>query len=217
MAVHGRMQKFTPQGSKLNLSHIMPAKRQSQPKRPTRRLDEHWQPKLILKNLNKQLIGKRSILTKDHWSFWTNPTSSNLGRCHYYRARGHLGHECKIQQLEKIRDLNEQLCNLGRRQQANYMMFNPPFEEDCKKTLTSWDELKNSKGLERYLAKLSTIFSWYFDFGATMDVIGNSDLLVFLKKWPHINTITIVARESHHVVGEGNMIAKFKIGDKTYI
>jgi hypothetical protein len=61
-------------------------------------------------------------------------------------------------------------------------MFNPPFEEDYKKSLTSRDELKNSKGLERYLAKLSTIFSWYFDFGATRHVTGNSDLLVFLKK-----------------------------------
>jgi hypothetical protein len=84
--------------------------------------------------------------------------------------------------VEKIRDLNGQLCNLGRRQQANYMTFNPPFEEDCKKTLTSRDELKNLEGLERYLAKLSTNFSWYFDFGATRHVIGNSDLLVFLKK-----------------------------------
>ncbi len=84
--------------------------------------------------------------------------------------------------MEKIRDLNGQLCNLGRRQAANYMMFNPPYEEDYKKTLTSGDELKNSKGLERYLAKLSTIFSWYFDFGATRHVTCNSDRLVFLKK-----------------------------------
>jgi hypothetical protein len=58
MVVHGRMQKFKPQGSSLNLRDIMLAKRQSQPKRPTRRLDEHWQPKLKFKNLNKQLIGK---------------------------------------------------------------------------------------------------------------------------------------------------------------
>jgi hypothetical protein len=47
----------------------MPAKRQSQPKRPTRRLDEYWQPKLLFFNLNKQLTGKKSFLTKDHWSF----------------------------------------------------------------------------------------------------------------------------------------------------
>jgi hypothetical protein len=52
----------------------------------------------------------------------------------------------------------------------NYMMFNPLFEEVYKKTFTSGDELKNSEGLERYLAKLSTNFSWYFDFGATRHV-----------------------------------------------
>jgi hypothetical protein len=69
MVVHNRMQKFKPQGSSLNLRDIMLAKRQSQPKRPTRRLDEHWQPKFIYLYLNKQLTGKRSFLTKDHRSF----------------------------------------------------------------------------------------------------------------------------------------------------
>jgi hypothetical protein len=63
-AVHGRMQKFKPQGSSLNLRDIMPAKRQSQPKRPTRRLEEHWQPKLLLFYLNKQLTGKRELSNK---------------------------------------------------------------------------------------------------------------------------------------------------------
>jgi hypothetical protein len=61
--------------------------------------------------------------------------------------------------VEKIRDLNGQLCNLGRRQQTNYMMFNPPFQEDYKKTFTLGDEQKSLKGLERYLTKLSTNFS----------------------------------------------------------
>ncbi len=42
-----------------------------------------------------------------------------------------------------------------KRQQANYMTSNPPFEEDNKKTLTLGDEPKNSKGLEGYLIKLS--------------------------------------------------------------
>jgi hypothetical protein len=50
----------------------------------------------------------------------------------------------------------------------------------------------------------------YFDFGATRHVINNSDLLVSLKKSPHRNIIVIVKGESHHVVGEGNMIAKLK-------
>jgi hypothetical protein len=35
-------------------------------------------------------------------------------------------------------------------------MFNPPYEENNKETLTLGDEPKNSKGLKRYLAKLST-------------------------------------------------------------
>jgi len=38
-------------------------------------------------------------------------------------------------------------------------MFNPPFEEDYKKTFTLGDEQKSLKGLERYLTKLSTNFS----------------------------------------------------------
>jgi len=57
---------------------------------------------------------------------------------------------------------------------------------------------------------LSTNFSSYFDFGATRHVISNSDLLVSLKKLPHKSIIIIVKGESHHVVGEGNMIAKLK-------
>jgi hypothetical protein len=38
-------------------------------------------------------------------------------------------------------------------------MFNPPYEENNKRTLTLGNEPKNSKGLERYLAELSTNFS----------------------------------------------------------
>jgi len=37
--------------------------------------------------------------------------------------------------MEKIQNLNGQLCNLGKRQQANRMMFNPPYEENNKKHL----------------------------------------------------------------------------------
>jgi tRNA1(Val) A37 N6-methylase TrmN6 len=39
--------------------------------------------------------------------------------------------------VEKIQNLNGQLYNIGKRQQENYMTFNPPFQEDNKKTLTS--------------------------------------------------------------------------------
>jgi hypothetical protein len=38
-------------------------------------------------------------------------------------------------------------------------MFNPPYEENNKRTLTLGKKPKNSKGLERYLAELSTNFS----------------------------------------------------------
>jgi hypothetical protein len=61
---------------------------------------------------------------------------------------------------------------------------------------------------------LSTNSSLYFDFGATRHVINNSDLLVSLKKSPRRNIIIIVKGESHHVVGEGNMIAKLKTKKK---
>jgi hypothetical protein len=71
--------------------------------------------------------------------------------------------------------------------------------------------LENLERLEKYLVELSTNSSLYFDFGVIRHVISNSDLLVSFKKSPHRNIIIIVKGESHHVVGEGNMIAKFKI------
>jgi hypothetical protein len=70
--------------------------------------------------------------------------------------------------------------------------------------------LETLEGLEKYLVELSTNSSLYFDFGAIRHVISNSDLLVSFKKSPHRNIIIIVKGESHHIVGEGNMIAKFK-------
>ncbi len=66
------------------------------------------------------------------------------------------------------------------------------------------------EGLEKCLVELSTNSSSYFDFEAIRHVISNSDLLVSFKKSPHRNIIIIVKGKSHHVVGEGNMIAKFK-------
>jgi hypothetical protein len=38
-------------------------------------------------------------------------------------------------------------------------MFNPPYEESNKGTFTLKGEPKNSKGLKKYLAELSTNFS----------------------------------------------------------
>jgi hypothetical protein len=70
-------------------------------------------------------------------------------------------------------------------------MFNPPYEENNKGTLTLGNEPKNSKGLEKYLAKLLTNFSWYFDFKTIRHFTCNNDLLVSLNKSPHQNTITI--------------------------
>jgi hypothetical protein len=60
-------------------------------------------------------------------------------------------------------------------------------------------------------------FSWCFDFRGIGHVIGNIDLLVFLKKIPYKNTIIIGIGKNHHVIGEGNMIAKFKIGELKHI
>jgi hypothetical protein len=35
--------------------------------------------------------------------------------------------------MEKMQNQNGQLCNLGKRQQTNPMMFNPPYEKNNKK------------------------------------------------------------------------------------
>jgi hypothetical protein len=60
-------------------------------------------------------------------------------------------------------------------------------------------------------------FLWCFDFRGIGHVTGNIDLLVFLKKFPYKNTIIIGTRKNHHVIGEGNMIAKFKTGELKHI
>jgi hypothetical protein len=60
-------------------------------------------------------------------------------------------------------------------------------------------------------------FSWYFDFRGIKHVTCNNDLLVSLKKFPYKNTIIIGRGKNHHVIGKGNMIAKFKIGEIKHI
>ncbi len=111
--------------------------------------------------------------------------------------------------VEKIQNLNGQLCNMGKRQQANYMTSNPPFEEDNKKTLTLRDEPKNSKGLKGYIVKLSIDSSWYFDSIRIKHVTSNNDL-VSLKNLSHKNNIPTTRGESHHVIEERSMIEKWK-------
>jgi len=111
--------------------------------------------------------------------------------------------------VEKIQNLNGQLCNMGKRQQANYMTSNPPFEEDNKKTLTLRDEPKNSKGLKGYIVKLSIDSSWYFDSIRIKHVTSNNDL-VSLKNFSHKNNIPTTRGENHHVIEERSMIEKWK-------
>jgi hypothetical protein len=41
--------------------------------------------------------------------------------------------------------------------------------------------------------------------------------LVSSKNFPYKNTIIIGKGKNHHVIGEGNMIAKFKIGEIKHI
>jgi hypothetical protein len=89
------------------------------------------------------------------------------------------------------------------------MTSNRPFEEDNKKTLTSRDEPKNSKGLEGYLVKLSIDSFWYFDSIRIKHVTSNNDL-VSLKNFSHKNTIAITRGKSHHVIEEKSMISKLK-------
>jgi hypothetical protein len=105
---------------------------------------------------------------------------------------------------------------MGKRQQANYMTSNPPFEKDNKKTLTLGDEPKNLKGLEGYLVKLSIDSSWYFDSIRIKHVTSNNDL-ISLKNVSHKNTIATTRGESHHVIEERSMIAKLKTTEIKHI
>ncbi len=105
---------------------------------------------------------------------------------------------------------------MGKRQQANYMTSNPPFEEDNKKTLTLRHEPKNSKGLEGYIVKLSIDSSWYFDSLRIKHVTSNNDL-VSLKNFSHKNNIPTTRGESHHVIEERSMIEKWKTREIKHI
>jgi hypothetical protein len=64
---------------------------------------------------------------------------------------------------------------------------------------------------------LSIDFSWYFDFKGIMHVIGNNDRLVSLKNSLFTNIVIIGRGKNHHVIGEGNMIAKFKTGEIKHV
>jgi hypothetical protein len=60
-------------------------------------------------------------------------------------------------------------------------------------------------------------FSWYSNFRGIMHVTCNNDLLVSLKNFPSKNTIFIGRGKNHYVIGEGNMISKFKIGEIKHV
>jgi hypothetical protein len=58
---------------------------------------------------------KKNFFAKDHGSFQTNPSNSKLGKCHYCGAKRHWKRKCETQQVvEKIQNLNGQLCNMGK-------------------------------------------------------------------------------------------------------